>query len=382
MKPYNNDNHNFAIFQHSETRLFHVLESILKRINKLGSHLRSNYNLVGTGQSRLLTDHSPERYGAEGDAQCWKSMLEPQLKTLLEAAGYASVSPLTGRISDLLDNFHAFGPKPTSSVPKWPSFLSDDFSPIEYSISISAKNMIVRFAFEPVSAKSGTESDPVNSRATSKWLSRLVARYPYDLTWLARIRPEMILESAPGIPEACRNLTQQVFAFDMEGDDPRLKVYAMPDAKVRLESLDRRLSRRDEVVDATLKASGFEMTWEPVQKYLINLRETQPALAGYPEALGWDACSPDQARMKVYVRFKEAKLAQVLSHLDLGGALDSEYTREVKLAATEMWETFGAKQLRFDDVANPQDRTGGALLAYELRPGRREPSAVKCESCS
>lgn len=63
----------------------------------------------------------------------------------------------------------------------WPSFLSDDFSPLEYFISVAQDRLILRFAFEPVSDLSGTDADPCNTITTSRWLDKAVGKYGYDL---------------------------------------------------------------------------------------------------------------------------------------------------------------------------------------------------------
>lgn len=320
------------------------------------------------------------------DARYWRSLLEPQLRGLLSAAGYDSPSSWLSGVSDLLANYSVLGPKPDSGGPTWPSFISDDFSPIEYSISISPKNTIVRFAFEPISRDSGTSGDPVNSRTPARYSADLQRRCAFDTTWLAQIREAMMLRDVSKgrtIPDRCKGLTQEVFAFDLETDKPRLKIYAMPDAKISVAGAEQQFQRRDEVLASALARCGFSESWETVNSYLHHLRSTQPAFAGFPEALGWDAVDPARARMKIYVRYKEADLQNVLEHLDLGGKLQSEYIDELKYAATEMWNVFGAREaLMTGDLAIPVERTGGALLAYECKQGMSAPCAIKCEFCS
>ena len=310
----------------------------------------------------------------------WRQMLEPQLENLLSASGYQNSSSWLSKISSLLDSYRVLGPRPNSQSPSWPSFLSDDLSPIEYSLSISPKNMTIRFAFEPVSQESGRSSDPVNSRTPATYLKSLLGRYAFDTTWLAPIREALMVTSGLiDIPDKCKGLTQEVFAFDLEASDPRLKIYAMPDAKIKLALPEHQQERRDEIIDIALAQCGFSEAWQPVNEYLHHLHSTQPDSAGYAEALGWDAVDPIQARMKVYVRFKEANLQDILNHLDLGGKLRSAWVEEIKLAASEMWNVFGPREvLTFEDLAVPVNRTGGALLAYEFRRGKNEPCAVKC----
>lgn len=135
------------------------------------------------------------------DSHAWRDILTTKLDILLEAGEYRDPN-LSKIIShDLLEDYSVFGPAPKNGFqqptktleahvtgePKadnynnWPSFLSDDFSPIEYSLSIAPDRLIVRFAFEPVSELSGTEADPCNTLTTSKWLHRAVEKYGYNL---------------------------------------------------------------------------------------------------------------------------------------------------------------------------------------------------------
>lgn len=144
----------------------------------------------------------------DADAAFWKGVLTPQLRVLLEAGKYPDPDQLGRKIShDLLEDFSIFGPAPRPRPGRtagggsggggsggqtgpgetnqqgepWPSFLSDDFSPIEYSISVAPDRLVVRFAFEPVSDLSGTDADPCNTITTSKWLDKAVEKYGYDL---------------------------------------------------------------------------------------------------------------------------------------------------------------------------------------------------------
>lgn len=115
------------------------------------------------------------------DSQFWKDLLNPQLNVLLQAGQYPTPETVLANINNILEHFEALGPKPSKKAP-WPSFLSDDHSPIEYSVSIAPDRMIVRFAFEPVSDVSGTTVDPFNRATTSRWLMNTVKRMDYNLS--------------------------------------------------------------------------------------------------------------------------------------------------------------------------------------------------------
>lgn len=148
--------------------------------------------------SEAMDDNDHE----DSNTAFWKNVLTPQLSLLLEAGKYHQKDQLRHKIShDLLEDFSVFGPRPGKMVKEeevigqsvqkgtetvqqenpWPSFLSDDFSPIEYCISVAPDRLILRFAFEPVSDLSGTDADPCNTITTSRWLDKAVGKYGYDL---------------------------------------------------------------------------------------------------------------------------------------------------------------------------------------------------------
>lgn len=192
----------------------------------------------------------------------------------------------------------------------------------------------------------------------------------------------MIDSSSPPNSKSTRlsqNPTQQVFAFDLDGLKPRLKIYMMPDALVRQSSSELWISRRDEVITDALNATGLGKHWRSIRGYLASLEAEK---MGYVEALGWDAERPEVARQKAYVRFSEAGMGDVERFLDLGGLLgQDERIREIKMAAREMWSVFveGSGGLGFESIADLKGRTGGALLAYELRLGCDVPVSAKCD---
>lgn len=110
------------------------------------------------------------------DQDFWWKVTGRQLAVLLEAAGY----PIERQYNTLLFHYHwaipYLGPAPASGVPaKWPSQLSVDGSPIEYSWKWNTKTKApdVRYTMEPMSEFTGTELDPLNQRAFRELLHKL-----------------------------------------------------------------------------------------------------------------------------------------------------------------------------------------------------------------
>ncbi|KAJ7189821.1 aromatic prenyltransferase, partial [Mycena pura] len=264
--------------------------------------------------------------------------------------------------------------------------MCDDSSPLEYSLSIKKNSCVVRFAFEPLPLTDELrKGDRVNYFAPSQWLADHQREHKaVDLTWfdtlsgILLVKPDM--QSSPN-PAAC-GLTQLGFALDLT-KEPLLKIYIWPDAVARQSAPSSGAWNgcKQEHVLRAMDAIGLATPWRKVVDYLDRLRRSSPEHAGQPEFIAWDARSPATARMKVYVRFAKANLEQVLSHLDLGGMLDSAHTKEIKNAAAEIWDVFSsdgdprAFQMVSGDLQGYDERTRGVLIYYELRQGEVDPSA-------
>ncbi|KAF8993099.1 aromatic prenyltransferase [Cyathus striatus] len=319
------------------------------------------------------------------DVTFWRSLVLGQLKVLLDNSPSYNPERTQGCL-DLM-NKHvvgALGPQPTSSLAPWKSYLTDDHSPIEYSLSIKKGACVVRLAIEPVSSASGTPIDPVNSIAPSRWLSGFKNGDGGDMEWFTKLSNRLTISAqnnSPLHPSSC-GLTQYVFALDLN-ENPMLKAYIFHDALARQVSSSPSEwgKQKNMALTEALTSIGLERPWKKVVTYLDTLSETNPEGSGQAEFISWDVVEPKKARMKIYVRFSKADLPQLLSHLDLGGTLDKtkQHTREIQSAATELWNIFsredGDSNLVTHDINDQSARTHGVILYYELKLGSDEPVA-------
>lgn len=324
------------------------------------------------------------------DGLYWCSLVIKQLTLLLDSSPSYTLAEVQSHIDCVkkrLLEAGALGPKPISPIASWKSYLTDDHSPIEYSLSIKKNACTIRFAFEPLSSLSGTPGDPVNHIAPTKWLDKNKGKND-DLSWMNTLSQHLVLdppEHASLSPDAC-GLTQHVFGLDLV-DKPMLKPYIFYDSLARQTSSSVSESgvQKDKILANAMEAVGLGSPWGKVATYLEHLRLHRPQHAGQTEFIGWDAVTPKSARMKVYVRFAKADLPELLSHLDLGGALDvtKQHTREIQAAATEMWHVLaGANEdgeITTDDLQGCAPRTRGVILYYELKQSDPDP-IPKCES--
>ncbi|KAH7120511.1 aromatic prenyltransferase, partial [Dactylonectria macrodidyma] len=118
----------------------------------------------------------------------WWNVTGQHLAAILHHADY----PLSRQYEYLLFYYFTLVPhmglKPTSSgAPRFNSFMTDDFSPIEYSWkwpSSSSDSLNVRLSMEIIGPDAGTAFDPYNQSSTIQLLNRLSDAFPgIDITW-------------------------------------------------------------------------------------------------------------------------------------------------------------------------------------------------------
>ncbi|KAF9078537.1 aromatic prenyltransferase [Rhodocollybia butyracea] len=306
----------------------------------------------------------------------WHHLVLKHLRVLLEESqSYTSLQVQTflDFVDQRLIQLDALGPPPTSPSASWKSYLTDDHSPVEYSLSIKKDFCAVRLAFEPLSPKTfgpcGT--DYVNHNAPLQWLSQQSIGGDAMLWFQTLVELLTITPSTSrcdvGIKQVARGLTQHVFAFDLV-KEPLLKSYVFHDALARqvATSTSSWGDEKDKLLSHAMNALGLSTPWDKLATYLDHLRNSCPEYAGQTEFIGWDMVAPETARMKVYVRFAQAGLTQLLSHLDLG----------IKAAAAEMWQALlGDDHLSASDIDDCDTRTHGVILYYELKKNQRDPVA-------
>jgi DMATS type aromatic prenyltransferase len=220
------------------------------------------------------------------DVLFWRQLILKQLNTLLSA----SPSYTSEQTQKHLDNVDkcvlqagALGPRPTSAMASWKSYVTDDHSPLEYSLSIKKSACTVRFTFEPLSAVSGTPKDPVNHLAPSQWLHQYKSEHD-NLCWYHILSDHLISTSSKHthLHQSACGLTQYLFGFYLV-EKPVLKSYIIHDALARQTSASPAewARSKDEMLCGAMRAIGLGARWAKVVTYLERLRADNPKYAGW-----------------------------------------------------------------------------------------------------
>ncbi|KAL3474805.1 aromatic prenyltransferase [Aspergillus californicus] len=327
------------------------------------------------------------------DEQFWWTSTASILARLMNHCGYNEhdVNAYMALYSQLV--LPALGPRPEqlTNKPFWRSFMTDDFSPIEYSVNFTSTGRTVRFAIEPISACAGTSADPFNRIAPEEFLhciSPLVASGA-DMRMYDHFLGDG--DMATHLPHY-EHASQVFVGFDLDHgcSDGNLipKVYLMPSiraAATGFTSLDL-VSHAIQTLEIPGEGTNTDMVhaWAVVQGYITS----QPAKSTpQVEMVSFDCVYPRSSRIKIYVRSPHMSLAVAKDMFTLGGRIhlgDEAGSLESALQNLEdLWNlSLGlAPGTPEDEEVHPRDeshanhRTGGVIFNYELRPGQSYPQA-------
>ena len=258
------------------------------------------------------------------DAQFWWRATGFPLAALMEAAGYDLHSQYSGLIFHMDLIVPHLGPKPSLAGPPthWRSFMTDEFSPIEYSWNwgTSSQGPAIRYSIEAVGPQAGTAQDPVNCIEIYKLLEKLKLTEPtLDLRWFNILMREFI-----GTPRAAiqtvdpsQSHPSSVFAaFELQNGELATKAYFVP---VKAEQLG---VSRFKLLSETIKSLESEKIRFPAHKVLTNFLDKHEHQHNFRlVGAAIDCVKPDKSRMKIYMRSSRTSFASVCQVMSLNDAL-------------------------------------------------------------
>ena len=204
---------------------------------------------------------------------------------------------------------------PLQSQPlKWRSFMTDDFSPFEYSWSWE-RSPKIRYSFEPVGAEAGTVADPFNRKRPLDCAKNLQLAVPgsdwrqfyffADNFHFSEAEVDPSLESN----EASSSPSSMFFALEIEHGAVLIKTYLIP--IVAEQTQQPRLS----VLIKTLEKFPTELSaYPPLENYIVQRQNYDSIdIAG----IAVDCVDPSAARLKLYLRSQDTSFTGICSLLTL-----------------------------------------------------------------
>lgn len=316
------------------------------------------------------------------DGDWWWQVMGGHLETMLSAAGYC----ITDQSIALLFFYHwvtpRLGPKPIVSESTWKSFMTDDYSPVEYSWKWGFGDDApeIRYSIEPIGRYTGKQ-DLLNQEATCDFLAQLhqSGLQGLNLEWFDHFKHALL---GPGTPasraEAADHSQSTLFmAFEIARANSTapvgVKAYFIPvDGPGN--------SSSDQISQAVTSACP---NLAAINRLHSFLRNDVHGLTVRPYMLGIDCISPSKSRLKIYSRSRLTTfdlVRRVMSlggrrKLDLGNALDEaeKQLHQIWKLALGLPDDFPTdKELPFN-----AHETAGVLFYFDVAPHKSELPDVK-----
>jgi DMATS type aromatic prenyltransferase len=229
-----------------------------------------------------------------------------QLRQLCGAIGLAPHAPLAG-LRLLLDPISV---RPLREPPAWPTDISDDHTPVEYSIAYDVgKPPALRILGETIARQASRRA---NLDTALQLVDTLAGRLDLALDRFHRVRP-LFVDDDP----------QQDFSIwfalvHRPDHDPEVKIYFNPDVRGRQHAAD--------LVREALRRLGRDAAYTTALEYAV--RPGQLGDRDYFSFFALDLHAQPDARIKLYVAHEEADADDLVRAANAVPEVDSDLVRD------------------------------------------------------
>ena len=259
------------------------------------------------------------------DAAFWWDSTGSALAKMLSEAGYDQTAQLNALLFHYRHVIEAFGPRPSSasSQPRWRSFMTDDFSPLEYSWNWdAADHPKVRYSIEAIGTHAGSNVDPYNRSATFKIIDNLRQALPHtNWQWFNHFAEMLDAPDSSSLMTSGQNQDllsspSSIFlAFEFDEREIAMKAYFIPvKAKQSGESPFAIVDHAIQGLPGTTVSSDLR-AHQQLQRFI----QTSP-LGKSLQMVGVsvDCVDPNISRLKYYVRLPSSSFQNVCTIMTLG----------------------------------------------------------------
>ncbi|KAI9148238.1 4-O-dimethylallyl-L-tyrosine synthase [Paramyrothecium foliicola] len=306
------------------------------------------------------------------DQQYWYQTAGSALATLLAGAQYSEQDQLRilYRFAYLVAPF--LGPAPEPDMALWPSFMTDDHTPIELSwdFHTGTEPPTIRYSIEPISPDAGTCSNPYNAKAGPDFRRALLKTFPdTDTTCLSHFEKFFCQPWDNDVPEG--HLSTVFWAFDLRDTASTSKAYFFPGTIARAT----KQSNLAVVTRVILSAPGFCLRKQNPLGVFVGYVEQHPQLQLEVDMLALDLVPIDESRFKIYFRDRRTSFASVRENMSLGGQIQGEEFEIGMQRLKTLWDALMSTRGLPDDTPLPDNdhRTAGILYNVEFRAQSKQP---------
>lgn len=326
------------------------------------------------GNKLFFKDNDDDPESISKDALIWWNVTSSFLRQLISRAGFTP-----SQMESAMNFYYSYvvpnlGPAPTEDgLPRrWRSFMTDDFTPIEFSWAWGNADAIpvrrVRLSIEPISHEAGLASDPCNNATTCALAHQLGDIFSgVNLEWFDYLWQRMTakISKAPyqPLPEHQASPTTAFLAFELGESEPLIKAYIC--SPERFQSAG---TTAPSIILESLAAFAEETSWESLSSMIGFLRFKGEEMELQPFMIAFD-CTTQDPRMKVYLRSPNTSYASVQTILRNFEEPGHIFNGLEELC--ELWKRVFCLEDNFDHCTQlpAQDHeTAGILYYLEVRP--------------
>ena len=270
------------------------------------------------------------------DAAFWWQATGSILAEALQQAEYSLEEQYTCLLFHQNFVVARLGPRPHTSLSRmWKSFMTDDFSPIEYSWNwgTGSKPPDVRYSIEAIGPEAGTLGDPFNQKMTLDLVEELRSKLPHaDWTWFNILRDSFQINPSlagafrstdlPSKPPGHSSQSSVFLGFEMQRGRPIVpKAYLVP-----VRALSTGESPLSVISDGIASLAANDHTLNSnfsAYSHLLHFLTTHPEGRLLSVLFVAVDCvpAPKRSRLKIYLRSPHTSFASVCTILSMGGTL-------------------------------------------------------------
>lgn len=294
----------------------------------------------------------------------------------MEEAGYDSITLTRG-----LDFYSRFvvpflGPRPLESRARnWKSFMTDDFSPLEYSWSWDDTPKI-RYSYEPIGTGAGTALDFFNRTRPLQCVDAMRKAVPEtDWQWFDTFAQSFYDDQigsghAQQGPQDVSSPSAIFLAVEVGKHETMGKAYLVP---VKAEQTGQtRLAVLTEAIQSAEKGS----VTLPAYNILHDYVRAQEAISPFHIiGVAVDCIDPCLSRVKIYLRSQGTAFNHVCSTLSLGGRISPWPTSALE-ELRELWNlvlSLPSDHLDEQELESSSHETSGVLYNFDIKPNNAIP---------
>ena len=320
--------------------------------------------------------------GLDKDEDFWWRTTSPILNQMLVGAGYSHhqqylalkfyycyIAPYLGKRPDAHGN-----------QPSWESYMTDDFSPLEFSwqwaTTRETTSATIRFSIEVIGQSAGTPADPYNRKRTLELVHQLKSVLPmvdwshfdqlYDTIFSGQQNHVGVGQSVRGTESGQASV---FLAFELHGSEVAVKAYFMPNNSDDNEGEQTAASKMLWAIKGLDQAPSNSPALRQLLRYMQNKVHGRKLRFLF---LAVD-CVP-QSRVKIYARSSSTSFETVLSIMSLSTAHPG---REKALAdLRELWGLvldLGEQFCSQKELPEVQHHTAGILFHFDVQQGNEAP---------